>query len=225
MILFPKHKIDDPLKQNTRFGKGQKNFVGAISAGLGALGAAGAGGAAGGTFGAAGASSVLDSGGGFFSSMGGVSGAIGGASGIMGLIGQGAALTQALDGAAGTSMKRISTLDPQQSQLYQMLSSRAMQGQNYRPYPGKTVRTSPTSNEQGIFDRIPSMMNKIGSNQQPANAGAARQAAGAGVQKQAQKSQSMQDVPDIINKGQSQIISKILSILNPQSGSSSGGGQ
>jgi len=169
---------------------------------------------------------LASSGGGFFSGMGSLGGAVGGASGIMGLIGQGAALTQALGGASGTSTKRISTLDPQQSQLYQMLSSRAMQGQNYRPYPGKTVRTSPTENEQGIFDRIPGMLSKLGDRQQPANTGAARQAAGAGVQQQAQKSQpTSRDIPEIINSGQSQIIGKILKILNPQGGSSSGGGQ
>ena len=117
-----------------------------------------------------------------------------------------------LFGGTPASVQNVRTGTPQQQGLQDMLAK--LGGSNlegFKPFPGPTQRLSPTANEQGIFNKLPGLTSKIG-NRQPSQAGQQGQQQIAQARTQRQEQKPDESEAEIINKGMSSTLAKILAI-------------
>ena len=127
-------------------------------------------------------------------------------------------------GKKDTKINKGYSISSSQKKLFEALTNKAQAGLNqgaYRPYPGATTRLGPTGNEQAIFDKLPQLLARIGGGQGGMNQAmqtASRPPNPQGAQPQAPGqtpgAEEEPTIAEIIHKGQTNIISKILKAVS-----------
>lgn len=120
-------------------------------------------------------------------------------------------------GKKDTKIKTGSSLSSLQKPLFKSLAGKAQAGidQPFRPYPGASTRLAPTANEQAVFSKLPQLLARMG--QGGGGMNQAMQTAGQPPNPQGSQPPGTEEEPtiaEIIHKGQTNIISKILKAVS-----------
>jgi hypothetical protein len=115
-------------------------------------------------------------------------------------------------GKKKTGIQTGSSLSGTQKKLFKGLAGMAQEGidQPFRPYAGATQRLAPNANEQAVFNRIPELLAQSGRGKGMMSQ--AMQTAGKPPNAQGTQPGTAEEpsIAEIIHKGQTSIISKIL---------------